>query len=362
MCGIAGAVRLGKDPITPEMVNSLLLGVQHRGGDATGIAMMTKNKLSFFKKDEIAWKFCSLPEYREFLRKELTPETQTVILHTRAWTLGSPHKNENNHPVTVGKAAIVHNGGISNHAQLFAELKLKREAEVDSDIIRAIVDKYGITKQALRTLNKMSGSCASAIIHKDFPRELMLLHSGSPLVIGQFKGFLMWASEKKAIHVASRLWEKRWGMFWQKNRSDLMFNPVHRESGLILNIDEMIENENNPEWTPWHDKFTSCSNYIAPKYDVHGKFHMNQQRKSAEAEKEERAKTQPVAPPPLKESPITAVGAVEPSTHESHYVQCPNPDCEASLEIESKYRKVDLKLMACCFCKTLLADDPTLHN
>lgn len=321
MCGIAGVLKLGQEPISPDMLTSLLLGIQHRGGDATGIAMMTGNRLTVHKKDEIAWKYVASEGYKNYLRENLTDQTHAVILHTRAWTVGSPHKNENNHPLTLGRSAIVHNGGVSNHNDLFKELNLKRGAETDSDIIRAIVDKEGMTKKAIRVLNRLSGPVAAAILHQDFPRHLMLLRSGSPLVLGKYKGFLMWASEKKAIHVASRQWQKKYGLYFQANRADLMFNPMYRESGWILDIDEMIAHEDDGEYEPWHDEFKSCQNYTRPTYNVHEKFQDKQNRKEAEKAKDN--------PPPVPLLPVgkTESGAlpvVKGNDEEEVYVECPN--------------------------------------
>lgn len=286
MCGIAGIARLGTEPITREQIVQLLLGIEHRGGDATGIAMMTGNTLSWYKHDEIAWRFVKSQGFAEYLKKHLTPETQTVLLHTRAWTKGSPHKNMNNHPMTVGVSAAIHNGGIWNDDELFKDLKLKREAETDSDIIRAIADKEGLTKKTIRQYNRMRGSCASAIIHKDQPRELILMRSGSPCVLGLTNDHFMWCSVKDPLYDAAKIWRKRWGVWAQVARPDLRFSYMADDTAWLLNLDEMAANMDNEDYEPWHDEFKACPVYTKPTYDVHGRYREKTEKKEAEAEKE----------------------------------------------------------------------------
>jgi glucosamine 6-phosphate synthetase-like amidotransferase/phosphosugar isomerase protein len=281
MCGIAGVMRIGPnaEPITLGQIQALLTSLQHRGADATGVAFLNGDTVLVHKAPEIAWKYLTSDGFRDFVKENLTDETRTCLLHTRAATIGDAWKNYNNHPMFNGGAAAVHNGHIGNHDELFREFKLKRTAETDSDIIRAIVDEWGISRKALQKLDKMRGTCATAVIDPKTPKKLLLMRSGSPLVMAKMGDQLVWASEKKAIHLAARRWTKQWGMLFQANRADLVFNPMTSESAWILDEEEMIAHAADPAWEPFHTEFQTTHEYRKPEYKVHESYERKQEAK-----------------------------------------------------------------------------------
>lgn len=249
MCGIAGIVKYGEDPIQVDQIRLLLTGVEHRGRDATGVALQYEDgKILVLKEDDPAWDFVSSEAFDEWMEEKLTPQVTTVILHTRKATKGSPYKLANNHPMFSGKAAVVHNGHIYNDDDLFKEMKLERGAETDSDIIRAIVDKEGLSRAALRHLGRMRGAAAIACLHPDYPRHLLLGRSSSPLVLGSTDKWLVFASEKHAIHRAMRPWVKRFGVWFQQQSLDMAFSTMADNSIWLL----------GPEGLLWHDKFETA--------------------------------------------------------------------------------------------------------
>src|SRR5579864_6568743 len=119
MCGIAGIRRFGPEPITEDQITTLLCSLEHRGSDATGVALMRGDEVIVCKKDVPAATFCGDPAFRKLMDDELKEDTEIAILHTRSWTQGPPHKMENNHPLFAGKCAVVHNGMIHNDDTLF---------------------------------------------------------------------------------------------------------------------------------------------------------------------------------------------------------------------------------------------------
>lgn len=274
MCGIGGFFRFeGGEAIHPNRVTTLLTALANRGAHATGLAILNGKSVSVLKGPEIAWEFVGTKEYADFLKDQLTPETDAVLLHTRQATIGSPNNNKNNHPMFDGAAAAVHNGTISNADHLFSNMKLKRVAETDSDIIRAIVDEEGITEDAFTKLNQMRGGCASAIVHPDFPGRLMLLRSGSPMVIAyhdQAKQ-LIWASTKDHIHSMMRIGVMKKGLLFYKPKSqDMYFHTVGNDTGFIFEQGKgmVLKREFSTAW----------SNYTTPTYRVHESFEEAQKR------------------------------------------------------------------------------------
>lgn len=235
MCGIAGIRKYGEKPIEEYMIRLLLTGLEHRGNDATGIAMQNKNGDVFtIKKDVPAWSFVTSNEYEEWIDKYLNDDSEQVILHARAATKGSPRISKNNHPLFNGTAAIVHNGKIDNDDQIFNKLRLERAAETDTDIVRAIIDKFGITEKAIDILNELRGSAAIAALSPEYPGKMLVGRSGSPLTIGSTDDFFFFASEKNTIHRAMKPLVNRFGIPFQKQSLEMGFSPYPDNTLWIL--------------------------------------------------------------------------------------------------------------------------------
>lgn len=211
MCGIAGVRSFDGTPITGEMVCSLLLGIEHRGKDATGIAIMDADgEIHIHKKDDPAWRFVTAKDTQTFLDDHLR-DASMVLLHTRAATQGSPLHNVNNHPVFAGNAAIIHNGVVHNERVLYNEWKAEQKAEVDSDIFRAAFD-MGIDRSLYKRLGEVRGSAAVAAFTKEDPTKLFLMRSGSPIVLGANSSLLMWASTQQALFKSFDQWTEVHGL------------------------------------------------------------------------------------------------------------------------------------------------------
>lgn len=250
MCGIAGVIRMGKEKISDDTISLLLTGNEHRGNDSTGIAISQNDgSLNILKEDIPAWRFVTGNAYKEFLKEYLRDDSWAVMLHTRGASQGTPRDNRNNHPMYSGKSAIVHNGQIHNDGQLFHQIKMDRGAETDSDIIRAFVDKFGITEDCIHEMNKINGSAAGSAISPDYPKRLLLFRSGSPMTLGSNENFFAWSSEKTTLHKAMRPWIVRFKMYFQDQKPDIAFSAMADDSAYIMG-------ENGLEF---HGKFKALS-------------------------------------------------------------------------------------------------------
>ena len=250
MCGIAGIRKMDADGnIRPEQLKLLALSLEYRGKDATGFALQkASGEVLVHKAANSARVFVDLPATREFLASHLSPDIVTALVHTRAKTQGTPYKNENNHPMHSGTSAVVHNGHVWNDDELFAASGLERKAETDSDIIRAIFDRDGLTEAALEPLREMTGSVASAIIHPDFPGQVMLLRSSNPLVVAGTDSQLIWASDMASVYKTAPEWVTRWGIPMQL-RSKLGVLPMPDDTAWMIGA----------EGKEWHREFKLSS-------------------------------------------------------------------------------------------------------
>lgn len=236
MCGIAGIyLNTPNDPKLPPQdereafINGLLKGIEHRGQDATGIvAVQRASTQPWLEKADIT--ASTFIQYR----RPLPEEARIVLCHTRAATKGSPTNLDNNHPVVYKTCFVTHNGHIRNDDDLFEDKKLERIAQVDSEIIPALIDKHGLDKVHL-ALQQLEGGFAIAAIQPEKHPDVLVLAKGrnSPLVYLETEQGLIWASVRSAIKDA---WKEVWG----QSPSDDVFQEL-KEGELLYVEDGKIE-------------------------------------------------------------------------------------------------------------------------
>lgn len=291
MCGIAGVRRYGENPINAEEIKVLLAELEHRGNHATGIALMVKKEIKLIKAPKPAWAFIGDKQTEEFLDAFL-PDATMAILHTRFATVGNPEDNENNHPMYLGKSAVVHNGGISNHNFYFDSEKVPRSCATDSDVFRAILDKEGMNAKAIEKMNRLSGSAAIAAFSQEDPDLLLLARSGSPLIYGVADDKIWWASTTAAIQRAVRPWVFKHGLHARKSRSDIGYFCMPDNTAYILSSkgrDRKFE-------------FKTCTSYRAPIYNMPATYgsKMEEWKRDKKARRRISAGTAPVPLLPFK--------------------------------------------------------------
>lgn len=236
------------------MIALLLTGNEHRGNDATGIAISQMDGgVSIFKKAIPAWQFINDKDYTTFVNKNLKKDTWGVILHTRFATQGTPKENKNNHPLFSGKSAIIHNGVINNDDALFKSMKYDRSAETDSDIIRAFIDDYGINEKCIKELNRISGSAAGAAFDPRYPNKMLLFRSGSPMTLGSTSDYFMFSSERGTVYKAMRPYVNRFKMWFQLERSDAAMSPMDDNTAYIIGPDGL---ESHREFKTLYGSYT----------------------------------------------------------------------------------------------------------
>jgi predicted glutamine amidotransferase len=220
MCGLAG-VYFYKAKDRPfshlqmsRLVNELLVGIEHRGTDATGIAAISEAGELHIEKADLS------AGYFNKWRKELPEYPQTILCHTRYATQGTPMNLDNNHPIHYEDIIVTHNGHISNDDKIFRDEKLKRYAEVDSEAIAALFQRYGIDKAHI-PLGKLDGNFAVAISDLRKPNTLLLAKGyQSPLHYYKTKHGIIWASE---IDVIIKAIEEVFGTVIPMSKIDNLF-------------------------------------------------------------------------------------------------------------------------------------------
>ena len=202
MCGIVGAAA------RRDVVGTLIAGLkalEYRGYDSAGIALLTERGL---ERVRTKGKVHEL----ETLHATQPIAGHTGIAHTRWATHGAPN-TINAHPIdSRGNVAVVHNGIIENHEELRAELKglgYAFASETDTEVIAHLVECYqsegaDLLSAVQKTLPRLRGAYAIAVISKREPGRVIGARRGSPMVAGLADGEQFIASDIHALLPVTR--------------------------------------------------------------------------------------------------------------------------------------------------------------
>lgn len=191
MCGIVGCV--SKENCY-EKILSALSGLEYRGYDSAGIAMLSSSKTLNVRKKK---------GYVSNLKGKPL-QGDTGIGHTRWATHGKP-SDVNAHPHVSGKFALVHNGIVENFRALKDELMEQGEmflSETDSEVVVKLIARVytgNFFEAVVKACERLKGSYALAVLCSDFPGEIIGVRKGSPLVAGAAPDALYLCSDVPAL-------------------------------------------------------------------------------------------------------------------------------------------------------------------
>lgn len=191
MCGIVGYV--GRKKAAPVILRNLKR-LEYRGYDSCGVATLS-SRLNI-KKDA-----GRIDEIQKKLKLDKL-QGSVGIGHTRWATHGSvSEKNAHPHLDCKKEIAIVHNGIISNYAELREELIERGHvfmSETDSECIAHLIEEnYNDSlESALRAaLKKIKGTYALLVLSTYEPEKLLCARNESPLVLGVGNGEMFVGSD-----------------------------------------------------------------------------------------------------------------------------------------------------------------------
>ena len=194
---------------TCKLITNLLISGMSRGRTATGLCYTSNKEMVIVKNKLDAADFTDTDFYKksidEYVRFESSQDQQllSVIGHCRHKTKGTELNNANNHPIHYKNVVGVHNGVITNDDTLFAKYgdTFKRKAQVDSEIIFALIDHFATTLESIpqgiqKACKELSGAYACAMVHCHQPHILWLFRANNPCIIYHFKekGLILFAS------------------------------------------------------------------------------------------------------------------------------------------------------------------------
>ena len=201
MCGIVGYV--GPRQAAPVLLDGLSK-LEYRGYDSAGLAVRDADKVPSVVKAKGRLRVLS----------EKTDAGKAVpgncgIGHTRWATHGEPSEN-NAHPHITDDMNVVavHNGIIENYKELRDKMirkGYKFYSETDTEVAVKVVDYYyhkykmGPIDAIAKTMVRVRGSYALAVMFKEYPGEIYVARKDSPMIIGSGDGEMFLASYVPAI-------------------------------------------------------------------------------------------------------------------------------------------------------------------
>ena len=196
MCGIVGI--LGRGPVADDLVDALKR-LEYRGYDSAGIATLEQGEVT---RRRAEGKLKNL----EGRLRAAPLQGHSGVGHTRWATHGKPTEN-NAHPHTTERVAVVHNGIIENFRELREQLEKQGtvfSTETDTEIVVHLVDGYlakGINPvEAVKaTLTQLRGAFALAFIFAGEDDLLIGARNGPPLAIGHGDGEMYLGSDAIAL-------------------------------------------------------------------------------------------------------------------------------------------------------------------
>ena len=244
MCGIA-TVAIGRNyrkKISYQKLRSLtaelMWELQPRGMDASGVAIVNEpgtTESLVFKKPLRPERFVVRPAFEQTLAR-IGPDTNFILLHARATTVGDTSNNFNNHPIIIPGCIGIHNGTLYNHEKLFKEFEdeFTQSGKVDSEIIFRLFKHYsdkGLTpEQAMQsTSRKLFGAFTGAVIDWNSPNRLVMFKNDRSLCVVKIPHYdiVITVSESK---------------FYSRAAQRVKFNPkvtyeyVYDGTGFILDV------------------------------------------------------------------------------------------------------------------------------
>ena len=201
MCGIVGYV--GPRQAAPVLLDGLSK-LEYRGYDSAGLAVRDADKVPSVVKAKGRLRVLS----------EKTDAGKAVpgncgIGHTRWATHGEPSES-NAHPHVTDDMNVVavHNGIIENYKELRDKMirkGYKFYSATDTEVAVKVVDYYyhkykmGPIDAIAKTMVRVRGSYALAVMFKEYPGEIYVARKDSPMIIGSGDGEMFIASDVPAI-------------------------------------------------------------------------------------------------------------------------------------------------------------------
>jgi glutamine phosphoribosylpyrophosphate amidotransferase len=188
-----------------------MMGAQAGGYAASGVSIGTEKEITVLRRPLPAAQLLGTDLYHRITTDKIILSKGSSFLsaigHCRTPTKGDPSNNLNNHPIVTDRIVGIHNGVVMNDNELFQQFRLDRRAEVDTEIIFALINHFlsagtdATYKAIMKTVAVLSGSYSCALQDSLNPYNLYLFRGYAPGVVFNYpeSGVLLFATASYMI-------------------------------------------------------------------------------------------------------------------------------------------------------------------
>ena len=259
MCGIFGILTTEDSHLTVSALQGMLQNLfklsESRGKEAAGMAIRKDDGIYVFKSATSATRMVNSLPYRQALADIFHMQVGTadghrinshltVMGHSRLVTNGAQSMHDNNQPVIKGGAVAIHNGIVVNNDILWQRFpSLARHYEVDTEIIPALIEKFGRESNSLvtatrETFKHIEGAASIAVMFNHTRSMILATNTGSLyLCIDDPGGLCVFASERYILETFASCWRRK-GLLNQ-----CQISQARPGSGYLIGLDNLSVNE-----------------------------------------------------------------------------------------------------------------------
>jgi glutamine---fructose-6-phosphate transaminase (isomerizing) len=243
MCGIFGVITSKQSACSKDFllksIRKLALLSETRGKDSSGLCLLNqKSQIIHIVKGPVP---ISELLSRKEVKKEITcalidgEYTKYIFGHARLVTNGTQLNDANNQPVVKDGVVGVHNGIVVNVDNLWDNHpKITRENEIDTEVLLAlirseIVANNSVEEAVSKSINKVFGTVASAMVFDDLDKFVLATNNGSLYTIHNNKDVLFFASERFILAE----FKKKMDL---SHLGDYQFEQIQSNHGVSINL------------------------------------------------------------------------------------------------------------------------------
>jgi len=193
-CGVVGIYsKTGKD-VAPLLYKALV-ALQHRGQDAAGFVVFDGKKI-------IEKKGLGLVD-QIYTKDDLIVKGSIGVGHTRYPTIGKCEMKDVQ-PTVYENIAVAHNGHLANYNELKEKIEgwgYRFKSTVDSEPMAYYIHKFGLEDGVKAIMKDFEGAYSDVAIYDGELYVFRDPHGIRPLVWGENKDFIMFASESVALDI-----------------------------------------------------------------------------------------------------------------------------------------------------------------
>ncbi len=222
-----------------SVLASLIKLSESRGKEAAGLALLNNAAIDIYKEANRGSVFMKKKTYKDLTQSMISNEQISrsyigVMGHTRLVTNGSMEVHENNQPVIRGAVVGIHNGIIVNDSEIFDRYHLKRNSQVDTESLLALVELFSKSGNSLmdilsKSFEEIYGTASVALLFGDSPFVVLASNNGSLYYFRNDSGYFF-ASEKYILQQILKKYKKVFEL------GDTDINHVEPNSGLIIDL------------------------------------------------------------------------------------------------------------------------------